>query len=269
VTGLTSPQDIVVDNANVYWTDASSIAFVSKQGGVASGLASEQSKPWRLALDESYVYWTNQLGAAVMRTLKDGTGTPELISTAIQPTGIAVVGDNVVWINQGDHTLRRAPKTGDSNGGTPILSDFYGSELAVHGTSIYAVDGSAYSFSPVIGVDTTTGTQTYVGNGNYLCTSSDYLFVDAGKSVTYVTWVDFETLQTVGNFSRHDGLSAIEIVADDCAFYSNWVTRIRMLPLSYRSELTVVTNVAARRIAVDADSLYWTDTTAIGKVTRP
>jgi hypothetical protein len=92
-TGLSTPEDIVVDGINAYFTDptAGTVSSVPKNGGPVTPLAQGQQKPRRIAMDSTYVYWTNNLGGAVMRARKDGSAMPAVFSTAASPVAITVV----------------------------------------------------------------------------------------------------------------------------------------------------------------------------------
>lgn len=120
-TGQMDPMDLAVDGDAVYWTDVTegAIKRVSKAGGAVTTIASGQARPSRLALDATHVYWTNALGASVMRAPKAG-GATELLSSAVQPTDLTVVGDFVYWVNHTDssaHTLelRKVPRAGGTS----------------------------------------------------------------------------------------------------------------------------------------------------------
>ncbi len=62
--------DIAVDDANdVYVATADSIARLPKVGGAVATLATG-SAPWRLLLDDQYVYWFDKNNADVWRTTR-------------------------------------------------------------------------------------------------------------------------------------------------------------------------------------------------------
>jgi hypothetical protein len=61
-------------------------------------IAQAQQQPKRLVVDSMYVYWSNLLGAAIMRARKDGTGSPELVSAANAPWGLVVDATDVYWV---------------------------------------------------------------------------------------------------------------------------------------------------------------------------
>jgi hypothetical protein len=109
---VTTVQNLAVGSQYVYWTDASSmVARVPIAGGAVQTIAQGQSKPWGLDVDGAYVYWSNQLGGAIMRALDDGSGTPQVVASASQPGDLAVHAGNVYWIDQGSNVWV-APETG-------------------------------------------------------------------------------------------------------------------------------------------------------------
>ena len=70
--------------------------------------AADKHRSKRLALDGTYVYWSNNLGGAVMRAPKDGSAAPSIVSTAVEPWGIVVAGSYVYFTDQ-NATIQRAP----------------------------------------------------------------------------------------------------------------------------------------------------------------
>lgn len=61
--------------------------------------ASSQAKPWGVAVDEAYVYWTNEGDNTVMRAAKVG-GAPMVVATGqYEPHRIMVDSANVIWHN--------------------------------------------------------------------------------------------------------------------------------------------------------------------------
>lgn len=61
-------------------------------------LASEQSRPTGLALDDTHAYWTNQAAPGDVMRVARGGGTPEVVAAGhTNPTGIAVDSEAVYW----------------------------------------------------------------------------------------------------------------------------------------------------------------------------
>jgi hypothetical protein len=144
VTGLASPGWIVVDAANVYWTDtvAGTVQKVPLGGGSPTTLARGQS-PSAMALDSSNLYWTNfnedGPGAMLMKVPIAGGNVTALASGLRTPYGIAVDAANVYW------TSNFAVMSVSKEGGSPTtlfpasayLAPF---DVAVDTTSVYWTD---------------------------------------------------------------------------------------------------------------------------------
>ena len=118
-----SPAAIAVANGNVYWTstplDGSSpgtIDAVSTSGGAARVVATPATRPTGLAVDDTFVYWsevgpiTSGGGLGVPPIADQGSlsrvelvgGTPQVLATgATYPVG-PVVSDNALYYSSGD-----------------------------------------------------------------------------------------------------------------------------------------------------------------------
>ena len=77
---------MALDGGKVYFTDGiSTVQSVATTDGTVTTIAANQEAPMGMAIDGDYVYWSNNLGAAVKRALKDGSGAPELVASANMP----------------------------------------------------------------------------------------------------------------------------------------------------------------------------------------
>jgi len=94
VTGLASPSEINVDQNNVYWSDSilNSISGVPKNGGSTFAVARPQSIAIAsLPFDDTYIYYWQ--GATLMRARKDGTASPQVVTTT-SAQGVALGVDS-------------------------------------------------------------------------------------------------------------------------------------------------------------------------------
>ncbi len=71
-TGRHGPLYMVVDSANLYWTEqlGGNLMWLPLGGGVLGTLASGQSRPQGIAADSKSVYWTDTAGGTVMKVAK-------------------------------------------------------------------------------------------------------------------------------------------------------------------------------------------------------
>jgi hypothetical protein len=103
VAGLSNPNGVLVDDANVYWIEAGTkvMAVAKKAGGAPKSLAESTGGVVDLALDDSSIYWVTSDGN-VMRVAKDGSGSPLTLAVGqTNPAGIAVDRSNVFWSTKG------------------------------------------------------------------------------------------------------------------------------------------------------------------------
>jgi hypothetical protein len=253
-TGLTDPLDLTVDEANVYWTDATDgiINRIPKAGGAVTPIASGQARPVRIATDSTHVYWTNLLGGAVMRVPKAG-GAATVVSSAVQPLDIVLAGDSVYWIENpgavpgGDShpfELHKAPKSGGPS--TSLAKCVFGLDSGVPieaGPAVYVVkDGdvlylgcppdlaAATSGLRVLRFDTAHGdaTTSLTGKALYrlpgLSLSGPYFYHRFGGTSVNLGWFDKGSGTNVGSMSLVNSLSTYydlygQMVASPCGLY--------------------------------------------------
>lgn len=175
------PWGIAVHAGTVYWVDASgTVMSVPAGGGTAVTLASGQSRPSSIAVDDSNVYWTNagqqtcmsQSGACgsnpdgSLVSLPLAGGAPKTLASGLcGPDSIAVDTNDVYFADGGDGMVGKVAKTG----GNPVViasaQTLLGS-IAVDATSVYwtATDAQGLKGS-VLKAPTAGGAATVVASG--------------------------------------------------------------------------------------------------------
>jgi hypothetical protein len=107
---LVRPSGIVVDAANVYWTDAGNpgsipadgaLVRMALAGGTPTALATGLNGPGDLALDSANLYWASADGT-IMRAPLSG-GPPTMLAAGQKdPHDIVVDATSVYWVDRGD-----------------------------------------------------------------------------------------------------------------------------------------------------------------------
>jgi hypothetical protein len=146
-TGAASTMGIAVDATTVYWAtlEGASILSAPKAGGGPTTTLATGGWPYEVALDDTYVYWTDNDGP-VWKVAKTGGAPIELANpttvNSFQPMGIAVDGTNV-YFETSDGKIWQVSK---ACGGAPIvLASDAGNEpwgLAVDDAAVYYASGT-------------------------------------------------------------------------------------------------------------------------------
>jgi hypothetical protein len=141
-----TPQDIVVDANNVYFTTGGAGQVMSCAlagcGSAPTVLASMEPGPAALAVDATTVYWVDQNSGNVMKCAISGCpGTPPMLASGGgSPTAIAVDATDVYWATGGTGNIMKVPV-----GGGPAVKMVSGlvnaTALAIDATYVYYADG--------------------------------------------------------------------------------------------------------------------------------
>ena len=226
--GQSEPTGIVVDAANVYWTNqasnsGNSIMKVPIGGGAPITLASGQGAPFGIAVDAKSVYWTNLSdNHAVMKVAIDG-GAPTVLSAATSPWAI-VVRESSVYFTDGDDVMM-VPAAGGNAVPLATAQEFPFS-LAVDATNLYWSSGRGAG--AIVKLPLPGGTPTTLASGTGLAR----IAVDATN--VYFT--------SPNPSAPNDG------------------TVVRV-PIAGGATTTLVNGQSSPEgIAVDGHSVYWVDT---------
>ncbi len=167
VSGLSQPEDVAIDASYVYWTDIGdgSVRRVAKGGGASTAIATGQSRPRRLALDDTYVYWSNELGGAIMRAPKDASAAPTIVSTAVSPWGVITLGSYVFFTD--GNGVSRVPKAG---GAPTSWASIKGTGLVTDGAGVAMWTTPDFTSPSNFDwrIDAATGATTQLGIATYL-----------------------------------------------------------------------------------------------------
>jgi hypothetical protein len=222
-TGRTGVVALAVDTTTLYFADGSGVHFVPIAGGTVKDLADASGKPLRLAVDAANVYWSENLGGAVMRAPKDGSGSPAVVVAATQPQGLVVVGNTVYWVSNADadQSIHAVPASGGMATTFATVGPYlFGlSEIVTDGSNLYvAIQTAAYQIPILAGgvAGTPSSLSTPFHNpvaGPMAARGNDYCTLVGGLSYQGVLcekggWVD----ELIGQ----DGLSFGPFVLPTC-----------------------------------------------------
>jgi hypothetical protein len=138
-----SDRPLALDANNVYFSSGTTgLSVVPKGGGAVTTLAAGDVADG-IALDDTYVYYTNHFGGVVRRVPKAG-GTPTTLGTVQsaavdRPSGIAVDASYVYYTDERANSVYRVLKTG----GTPqaiVTNEAMPSNLVVDASWVYFAD---------------------------------------------------------------------------------------------------------------------------------
>ncbi len=106
-TGQTQPRNLTLDDTHVYWVEAGAgaITRVPKQGGVPELLATGQAGAAGVAMDATSVYWTNEAAGTVHAVAKSGGKVLTVASGLSNPSFVAV--DSVALFYESGGSLFR------------------------------------------------------------------------------------------------------------------------------------------------------------------
>jgi len=102
--------------ANDARADGSVVAEGSVPIGVVQVVATGQAKPWGVAVDDGYVYWTNEGDNTVVRQPKAGGTALVIARDQYEPHRLIVDPTNIIW-----HNTNLANRGGTPNGNNELI----------------------------------------------------------------------------------------------------------------------------------------------------
>lgn len=149
-SGQTQASSLMTDGQDVYWTTWGSVMKMPLAGGGPVPLASGTGGSWGMALDGGYVYFEDVQTEQNILRVPIGGGTSSTFATHAVPSGIAVDGTNLYWVEGGSQSLyvHGAVVRMPLSGGMPVTLEVLSttqprSPIAVDATSVYWTDGMA------------------------------------------------------------------------------------------------------------------------------
>jgi hypothetical protein len=175
--------NIVVSSGSLYYAfSPNGVQKVSTSSGSVTVLSADSAggaAPYAVAVDSTYVYWSNWSGD--LKKIPLGGGSETTISTGVMASSLAVDSTNVYWSDyQGIHKI---PIGGGTQ--TILTSSISPVSIVLDATRIYWASSTSVGYVPITGgsltVLATSPSPTYVQNGNV---TSNCIAVDS----TSVYW---------------------------------------------------------------------------------
>jgi hypothetical protein len=271
--GLVSVADLAVNDGFVYWTDmgADTVNRAPQDGGPTQLLASAQNVPLRLAFDETFVYWSSNLGGAIMKVRKAG-GTPEVAVQATQPWGLAVDADTIYWLepNAKLEVLKKAPKTGGPTSFFATGSIVASTELELDGAYLVHGNSRQHNGDFVWATALADGTTHSIGLAAAWSGDAESVFISTccgGNYHVQAIRLDGSTAPPV----VHDGVGPTGWFGRD-ADYVYWYGdgTLRRAPKcgGPSQRYAVPTDEPVFRLAVDDRYVYWSTQTKIERLAK-
>lgn len=276
-SGQTGATALALDATNVYWTTIAAnandaVMTAPKAGGTAVTLASNQNTPWALAVDATGIYWTSgsQSAVSVMRAALDGSNPTTLVSGQ-DTENIVIDANNVYWtentgtgIGSGTGSVFAVPKTG----GTAVdVGSATGTALglAVEGSSVYWADlpssgGNILSTAIDGGTPNLVTSFSHLPNGMVVADAMNVYWANEDGTILKAPLGGGPAGTLATGLNQPHGLavdaSDLYVAVTGSNGTNGSVVRV---PLSGGPPVTLSAGGSPWAIAVDAVSIYWTD----------
>jgi hypothetical protein len=257
-----SPLAIAVQGSDVYWTSdvpsTGAVVSAPTAGGAPTTLASNLNSPTVIAVDSSSVYWAENTTSGSVAKVGLSGGTPTTFASGQNtPSGLAVSGSKVFWSDYGANAVMEDA----TSGGSASLFQLTSAgplAMAADATNVYWVAGSGSEgtlFQAPVGGGAPTPV-TSVGLVNGIAVDATSLYFTDGSEVNKVP---------IGGGSPNplaSCLGADGVAVDSSNVYfacsSGDIIRVGVnggVPVT----LATRTGMNPRGLAIDANSVYWTE----------
>ncbi len=233
--------------------------------------SSEMSYPWGLAVDDTNVYWSDNMQGQIWVAPKSGA-VPSVLATDTRPSEVAVDATSIYWTDQGGLVLKARLQ-----GGSPMTLASSSSETAGIAVDSYAVYfTTADNFNGVVNevsLDGTTQQTLASGQGDPLSLaiygstvfwSNDEPFFNSsaqqqGDVIASVP-VDGGSVVTISSGQQ----GALQVAVDSTSVY--WTTGVALMKSSWDGGAPNTLGSGCSAIAVDRTGVYCATGTLITRV---
>jgi hypothetical protein len=272
---LDYPKGIAVNASHVYFSSGSLssqpgaggvVMRAPIAGGAPEIFASGQPDPKHLALDDTYVYWTDGGSgptagdAGIMKAPLAG-GPPVRIARAGFPIDIAVNRQYVFWTDYDLHTINRAALDGSgpvalsSTGDQPMV-------LSIDAANVYWLSGGTHGGhdgaimqAPIEGGPAVTLAQDQAEPASLAVDGQSVYWVNAGDGLVQRVPIGGGTNEVLRHMTRPNA-----IAVDDTSYYVGEV--LPGMIVSYpkaggTGDVRSATESHPNQIVLDSKNIYW------------
>jgi hypothetical protein len=137
------PVLVALDTERIYWTDRpetgapGSVHGCTLDGSATGILASDQSAPDGIAVDDQFVYWSDTGAGTIMTYPKDGGALSTLVSLQPGPADLLIGNGNLYWTDLVGGTVMGVPLTNPNTITTYAKTQSFPLFAAVDSENIY------------------------------------------------------------------------------------------------------------------------------------
>jgi hypothetical protein len=271
-SNLPNATGIAINAIKAYVTTSQAsggIYSMSLSGGGATLLTTgfPQNMPWGIVLDAQYVYWTNIGGGTVMRMPLGGQVAPkQLAASQASPRGMAIDATNLYWTNASAPGQLMKMNLSTLVVGTLVPGINVPAGVAVDATYAYVgVESDDYVIKAQLSDGTIAAQLTaFENNPASVAIDANNVYFTNEANNGDVRQVDKMANKSVGTVLGTSAAPPGGIATDGVNVY--WVGNdaLYKCPIGKANGCTVFApnQKGAAFVAVDATSVYWTNSTA-------